>query len=235
MKADEASSRYTCICTRVSHHYKCNSVPAKTEVPSLCCNMASNFSDLEHEPKDSASDASDEESDKFVVSLLLTEEQRLAIKAFFGHNNWNYTETTSPEMAVPPEDDLDLEPGHIISQDPDAAECVYCLCRPCITDASNQQLWWDSEPQEAHERNSVIRKGLYKRFWTMLFHRGAWLDPRYKQKKADALQQDKNRQHYVWGGGKAHKRDIMPDCVLQCVRSWYPNPPRLQYMGHRWG
>ena len=44
----------------------------------LCCNMTSNFSDLEHEPEYSASNASDEESD--VASLLLTEEQRLAIK-----------------------------------------------------------------------------------------------------------------------------------------------------------
>ena len=219
----------------VSHHFKCDSVPAKRECLRCAATWPAISVILSMSLKTQPLMPVMSRLRNLMCPLPLTEEQRLAIIAFFQRNNWNYTETTSPEQAVPPEDDLDPEPGYVLPQDPDATDCVFCLCRVCIMDALNQQLWWQSESQEAHERNSVVRKGSYKHFWTVLFHRGAWLDPRCKQKKADAFQQDHNRQHYVWGGGKAHKCDIMPDYVLQCVRSWYRNPPSLQHMGHHWG
>ena len=58
----------------------------------------------------------------------------------------------------------------------------------------------------------------------MLYHRQVWQDPRYLERKAAALEQDRLRIHHVWGGGRLHKRGIMPKCVLQLVRSRLPNP-----------
>jgi len=65
----------------------------------------------------------------------------------------------------------------------------------------------------------------------MLFHRGVWQDPRYLAKKEAALSQDLGN---VWAGGRNHKRDLMPKCVIDCVRNWLPNPTGQNYMGHRW-
>ena len=44
----------------------------------------------------------------------------------------------------------------------------------CITNLGHKQLWWEDEPQPPLKRNSSIRKGLYKLFWTMLHHRQGW-------------------------------------------------------------
>ena len=63
----------------------------------------------------------------------------------------------------------------------------------------------------------------------MLYHRRVWRDERYMARKTQALGIDKNKQKYVY-----HKRDTMPDCVLDLVRRWYPNPSKVPYMGHRW-
>ena len=32
------------------------------------------------------------EEEKFVLSILVTNEQKLVIEALFGHNNWDFTE-----------------------------------------------------------------------------------------------------------------------------------------------
>jgi hypothetical protein len=69
----------------------------------------------------------------------------------------------------------------------------------------------------------------YKRFWTNLFHRNVWQDPSYLVRKSAALRQDTRRRNYVY-----HRRDLMPKCVLVLVRSWFPNPPYVPYMGHMW-
>ena len=172
----------------------------------------------------------------YVVSIVMTREQREVIQALFTHNDWDYKEVGEREQFSRHGDEDEIEiPGMIIPPVQGALECPYCLCRPCITDQSHRQLWWEDEPQVAHERNSLIRKGLYKKFWTMLFHRMAWNDPRYMAKKAAVLNQDANRRYNVWAGGRLNKRDIMPECVLKLVRGWYPNPSHMQYMGHRWG
>lgn len=191
--------------------------------------------DMEETMESESEDSSNSEVDEQVVVLLfMTPEQRLAVQAFFGHNNWDYIEKNEvPELEYD-DADLGLDPGFVIQQNPHADECAHCLCRPCITDPSNQQMWWEVEIQAPHERNSSIRKGIYKRSWTMLFHRLVWKDQRYLLKKKTVLQECNNRQ-LVWGGGRYHKRDIMPDCVLKLVRYWYPNPAILDYMGHRWG
>ena len=178
----------------------------------------------------------DAEQDSYVVSIVMTREQQEVVQAVFMHNEWEYIEVGEREKHYNMEGDSEIEmPGRIIPHKEDADECPYCFCRPCITDQSNRQFWWEDESQDAHDRNSGIRKGLYKKFCTMLFHRMAWHDPRYMAKKAAALAQDANRRYNVWAGGRTNKRDIMPDCVLKLMRGWYPNPPHLQYMGHRWG
>jgi hypothetical protein len=55
-----------------------------------------------------------------------------------------------------------------IEQNDDFDECQYCLCKPCITHENNRQMWWETENQIPHERNSMLRKSDYKRFWTKL-------------------------------------------------------------------
>ena len=119
----------------------------------------------------------EEESEQMAVTILMTNEQRLAVQFFFGHNGWEYTETDRSVREQDYEDEH-LEPGYVIPQDSAAEECIHCLCRPCITSDCNQQMWWETDNQPPHERNATIRKGIYKRFWTMLFHRRVWRDPR---------------------------------------------------------
>ena len=63
----------------------------------------------------------------------------------------------------------------------------------------------------------------------MLCHRGIWNDARYQQRKESALQQDQRYKTFVW-----HKRGIMPICVIEKVRHWYPNNNEKPYLGHCW-
>jgi predicted nuclease of restriction endonuclease-like RecB superfamily len=100
---------------------------------------------------------------------------------------------------------------------------IYCFCRPCITNERNRQLWWETDNQIEHERNSQLRKEKYKRFWTNLFHRGVWKDPRYLEQKREALRRDFRRKKYIY-----HR------CVIELVRHWYPNLQDKEYMGHMW-
>jgi hypothetical protein len=51
---------------------------------------------------------------------------------------------------------------------------------------SISQLWWHANTEEPHLRNSGLRKEHYKRFWTMLLHRGVWNDDRYIVMKVDS-------------------------------------------------
>ena len=52
--------------------------------------------------------------------------------------------------------------------------------------------------------------------------------PSYIQKKIRALQKDHRYRNFVY-----HHRDIMPDCVLKCVRVWFPNPERATFGSKR--
>ena len=178
-------------------------------------------------------EAAGEAENKFVLQLIVTEQQQQVIENLFGHCNWKYEECGEREKHGNFDDHTDA-PGYVVSQNEELAECTECLCRPYITDVSNKQMWWEDEPQPPHARNSNTRKRLYKPFWTMLYHRQVWQDPRYLERKAAALEQDRLRIHYVWSGGRLHKRDIMPKCVLQLVRSWLPNPTTCECMGNRW-
>ena len=102
--------------------------------------------------------------------------------------------------------------------------------KPCITNEQNRQLWWETENHPSNQRNTGLRKDKYKRFWTMMFHREVWKDPRYLAEKTRVLQRDRRfRNNFEW-----HRRDIMPKCVLELVREWFPNPLGVPYLGHLW-
>ena len=62
-----------------------------------------------------------------------------------------------------------------------------------------------------------------------MYHRDAWKDLRYLAEKLKALQADPRHRKNEW-----RRRDIMPKCVLSLVRTWFPNPDGVPYMGHLW-
>ena len=113
---------------------------------------------------------------------------------------------------------------------PAVDSCPHCLLGPCITSESWRQAWWPSRPVLPSLANSQKRKELYRKFYSMLYNAGAWKDPRYLARKQEALKRDKGRQKkFMW-----HKRELMPNCILKVVLSWYPNPEGVPYMGHYW-
>ena len=74
------------------------------------------------------------------MGLRFSEEQRLAIEAFFAHHNWDYVETFNKNPDECQEYDDAFGPGFVIPQNSNEDECPQCLCRPCITSASNKQM-----------------------------------------------------------------------------------------------
>ncbi len=181
-----------------------------------------------------------------VLCLKVTDEQRDVIAALFNHYDWDYNEIDiadiqdqsaslnishgqdGPQSAQSNAEDL-FVPGYVIQQDVNSVKCPYCLCHPCITSVTNKQLWWCDESVSPHQRNSGLRKIAYRKFWTMLHHRQVWISPEYLERKANALGRDPGHKDYVY-----HRRDLMPNCVLKLVRTWYPNRPEVPYMGHMW-
>ncbi|OWF40980.1 hypothetical protein KP79_PYT16008 [Mizuhopecten yessoensis] len=117
----------------------------------------------------------------------------------------------------------------IVEKDPLSTECHHCFSQPCVTGETYRQLWWETENKQQHARNHHCRKEVYKKFWVMLSHRQVWKYARYLQRKKQALEKYSHTRKLVW-----HKRDIMPNCVIQLVRRWYPNPDGVPYMGHLW-
>jgi hypothetical protein len=170
-----------------------------------------------------------------LLSIRVTDEQREVIYALFNHNDWTIQEVDTHAATL----NIDISETYEeyrIPQDHQQEECDYCLCRPCITDPSNKQLWWEDVPSPPSDGNSKKRKEHYKRFWTGLLHRAIWEHPTYLLRKSIALTQDPQRQNVVLSGprGGYHPRDIMPLCVLKLVRTWLPNPTSRPYLGHRW-
>ncbi len=104
-------------------------------------------------------------------------------------------------------------------------ECQFCFCSPCVT--AVRQAWL-GDGQRPGDRNSAIRKTLYKHFWKLL--KNAWRDERYLAKKR-LLAGRPDDEETVWIGSV---REVMPDCVLSQVRNMYPNLGSRPYMGHKW-
>ena len=165
-----------------------------------------------------------------LLTIRVTEEQRELISAMWAHNDWELDVVADQTGTHEPMPDVIEHVGYPIPPDNDQEECPYCFCRPCVTSEDNRQGWWEDEhpPQRS---NHLLRKPIYRRFWTMLANRGAWRDPRYLQKKTAEL--NIGHDHVMVGPG-IHPRDIMPDCVLKTVRTWLPNMPGQPYMGHKW-
>ncbi|KAK3108818.1 hypothetical protein FSP39_016352 [Pinctada imbricata] len=171
-----------------------------------------------------------EGGEKKVLSLKVNRSQRDAIAALFAENNWDFEEVQLQNVeSIDEGQDGEFVRSFRIRQSDMAEECPYCLCQPCITDESNRQMWWPTDNSLPSLRNHSLRKELYKKFWTMLFHRGVFLDPRYQDKKLRALRQDPQCRNLVM-----HRRDLLPLCVLKLVRTWLPNPKGVPYMGHKW-
>lgn len=179
------------------------------------------------------------------VLMQLSDDQIENIRGIFHHFDWDFdsavisdssllvdaeTQTDSQDHAEEINDNNEEVNQHFrIQQDHNSTECIYCYCRPCITDEVNRQLWWETDTHPKHRRNRNLRKEIYKRFWTMMYHRDVWNHPCYVHKQRRALEQDPRFRNLVW-----HRRDIMPDCVIKCVRGWFPNPDNIPYMGHLW-
>ena len=62
----------------------------------------------------------------------------------------------------------------------------------------------------------------------MMHNRDMWSEPRYLERKKTALQRNLRMKHFKW-----HKREIMPNCILETVRNWFPKTE--EYVGHHWG
>lgn len=154
-----------------------------------------------------------------LIQLRVTEEQAQAIREFA------YAQGIE-EVPVMHGDNQPAEHCVVIRpRNPDMVECEYCLCQPCVLHDNNRQAWWPQDNSEPAENNSGLRKNLYYKFWTMLYHRGVWDDERYIQRKRQATE---NIDRAII------RREIMPVCVLDRVREWLPNVQGQPYMGHKW-
>lgn len=174
-----------------------------------------------------------ENSTASFTGYRFTQEQKDAIKNLFQEKGWDYEKCHESNAAGVSDsfDPHDVAPGYVIPQssDPHDLECLHCFCTPCITDDQRRQAWWPQNPAVPHVLNSQDRKKCYKSFWTMIWQRAAFRDVRYRQRKEEALRRDGQRRQYLY-----HRRDIMPNCVVELVRNWYPNPKDIPYMGHLW-
>jgi len=173
-----------------------------------------------------------------LCSLSLTEQQYDTVKAVFSQHGWGWdvAEQSVQRSDIVNTTSSDGDSPHrepLIQRNENQAECLSCLCQPCVMDDINRQSWWPTSNCIAKSGNRTIRKRLYKKFWTMLCHRGVWNEERYVQRKERALSRDRRYRHFEWLTN-ACKRDLMPNCVILCVRDWYPNPEGQSYMGHLW-
>ena len=195
--------------------------------------------------------------------LMVTEEERNVIEGIFAFHGWDIIRASQDDhgpitipSSCPEQQSLAVQcensanSGHLDTnlqeqitagglghQDPgssgtirDPRECIHCFCSPCITDLVNKQMWWPNENAIAHSQNRGIRNTVYKKFWSMMHNRHMWSEPRYLERKKTALQRDLRMKHFKW-----HKREIMPNCILETVRNWFPKTENEEYVGHHWG
>ena len=194
------------------------------------------------------------EEEKFVLSILVTNEQKRVIEALFGHNNWDFTEVpvrtnedvqmsasnqlqSANEIVTEPNgndesvdngDDGNAEENVQLASDEetDPDMCDDCLLSPCVT--IHRQAWLGNG-KRAHINNRNLRHIRYKKFWAMLENKNAWRKPRYLRKKATYMRREEVDETVI-----RMNREIMPECVTGLVRGLYPNPPGVPYIGHMW-
>ena len=63
----------------------------------------------------------------------------------------------------------------------------------------------------------------------MLYRRGVFGDERYLERKERALKLQSKGHKFV-----TSKRDLIPSCIVDRIRKWFPNPQELPYIGHKW-
>lgn len=127
-----------------------------------------------------------------------------------------------------------LGPGVVAEHaEPVAGRCPECFISPCVTQEVLGQSWFADVPLPAHKRNSPLRKVIYHRIWTVIGRLGGWRNHLYLEKKQRLLTEARGRQADFETLVRV-RREIIPDCVLDLVRSRYPNPPKQPYMGHKW-
>ena len=105
-------------------------------------------------------------------------------------------------------------------QEPENEECKFCFLDPCITSHGHH---WLGDGRHACEANSGIQRAKYAKYWKCISNRGGWNLDMYLAKKVSTPE-----------GSVLHRREIMPECVVNQVRELYPNPGRIPYMGHKW-
>lgn len=179
--------------------------------------------------------------DRVKWTIYVTPEERDAIEYFCTFHDMDISkpqvagQKTQPEACTVADQDIsgvspvELEAEQVL-QGPVQNECPHCFQGPCITDEQWRQLWWPKDSSMPHLSNSQKRKKIYRKFYSLLYNEGTWKDPRYLRRKQEALRRDKGRKKmYNW-----HRRELMPNCVLKCVRGWLPNPEGVPYMDHYW-
>lgn len=97
--------------------------------------------------------------------------------------------------------------------------CPHCFLHPCVASLPAE---WLGRGQRAHTANSSIRRVMYGKYWKMIYNLGGWTNELYVAKKLTETH------------GVHHMREIMPDCVVVKVRTLYPNPVGIPYLGHKW-
>ena len=168
-----------------------------------------------------------------LVTLSLSNEKLHALKAYFAHNDWNWNDSVRRSDDAQDDDEDDQPSAPLIQPVVGEHECGDCFCTPCVTSDCNRQMWWPSTSSQPSVRNTKKRKHLYKKFWAMLSHRGAWIDSRYVTRNTRAVSIDKRQNRFIWQS-HGYVREIMPNCVVRQVREWLPNLESQPYMGHLW-
>lgn len=100
----------------------------------------------------------------------------------------------------------------------DYPPCPHCLMGPCITVGELTLIQGSCAPDIT---NHTKRHKNYRQFWKSLKDRGLWQHELYINRKTSA------------GLSEIELRELMPQCVLDDTRKRYPNPPGVQYVGHK--
>ena len=105
------------------------------------------------------------------------------------------------------DDDVDFDEGR------------ECFCNPCVI-TNGQSFLGNAVPP--YNRNAELRKKRYKIFRQMLDKRQAWIQPLYLRRKARVFSRPENTVLYTI-------RECMLRCVVDLVRSLFPNQPGRPY------
>ena len=129
-----------------------------------------------------------------------------------------------PSPAHNPPTDDNHAPDDIPGSHDNSSFCPHCFYNPCIA-ADNEHAHWMGDGAPPSNNNSITRKTLYRTFCATIGNTGGWQNPQYLAKKI------------AQGGTDTvvfHKREIIPQCVLNLCRQKYPNPKDKPYTGCQW-